>query len=297
MIQPFAIPNPPTRTEIAAFWAEVFELYSAGADIKREQRALRRELVKFLSRHAPWLAESSRALRVAFDRKFARWTEKGESSAALLDGREKKRGEKRAPEIPQADVDRIVWHAAANSGGRVAQALRDFAEHGERSGLTAGTVEIITRPHSRKSQVNHRLAARLSGEVKNIMPFYLGKKAKDDAVAHVERDYSKLASMEIVNADDFTFPVYFYVPDGNGWFNLTRGQCLLMLDVRSWKIIAWSLQPERNYNSLVIRTLMNSVCTGWGIPGTWYFESGILAKLARRQRHRAGRLERCAFLA
>ncbi|MGA9777852.1 MAG: hypothetical protein ACLPRE_11355 [Limisphaerales bacterium] len=274
-IQAFTDPTAPARTEIAAFWAEAFEFYQAGAETRREQRALRRELVKFLYRHAPWLASSKRALRVAFDRKYARWIENGESSAALLDGRELKRGEKRAPEIPNADVDKIVWHAARNYGGRVAPALRDFAVSGERSGLDAGTVEIITRHHARKSQFNRRLTARVAGDVKAIKPFFLNKKVRDDATAHVERDYSKLASMEIINADDFTFGVYFYVPDGNGWFNLTRGQCLLMLDVRSWKIIAWSLQPERNYNSLVIRTLMNHVCTGWGIPGTWYFERGI----------------------
>lgn len=274
-IQGFAEPNAPTRTEIAAFWAHTFEFYKSGADTKRGQRSLRRELVNFLFRHAPFLAQSKCAVRVAFDRKFAKWTENGESSAALLDGRELKRGEKRAPEIPPADVDKIVWHAARNCGGRVAQALRDFAASGERLGLAAHTIEIITRHHARKSQFNRRLMARVSNEVKNIMPHALGKKAKDDALAHVERDYSKLASMEIVNADDFTMPVYFYVPDGNGWFTLTRGQCLLMLDVRSWKIIAWSLQPERNYNSLTIRTLMNRVCTGWGIPGTWLYEKGI----------------------
>jgi len=58
--------------------------------------------------------------------------------------------------------------------------------------------------------------------------------------------------MEVISADDFTFPVYFYVPDGKGWFTLTRGQCLIFLDARSWRVIAYSLQPERNYNSLVI---------------------------------------------
>jgi hypothetical protein len=277
-IQGFADPSAPTRTEIAAFWAEVFELYRSGADTNREQRALRCALVKFLFRHALWLAQSSHALRVAFDRKYARWIENDESSAALLDGRELKRGEKRAPEIPQDDVNRIVWHAAKNCGGRVAQALRDFAGSGERSGLSAGTVEIITRHHKSKSAFNRRLIERVKYEVKMMKPHLLGKKAKDDAMAHVERDYSKLASMEIVNADDFTMPLYFYIPDGNGWFTLTRGQCLLMLDVRSWKIIAWSLQPERNYNSLTIRTLMNSVCTGCGIPKIWYFEKGIWQK-------------------
>jgi hypothetical protein len=274
-IQGFANPTTPTRTEIAGFWAETFEFYQAGAETKCEQRALRRALVNFLFRHAPWLAQNKHALRVAFDRKFERWIKNGESGAALCDRRELKRGVPIAKPVPQDDVDRIVWQAAANCGGRVAQALRDFAANGERSGLSADTVQIITRHHARKSQFNRRLTARVAGDVAAVKPFFLNKKVRDDATAHLDRDYSKLASMEIINADDFTFPVYFYVPDGDGWFNLTRGQCLLMLDVRSWKVIAWSLQPERNYNSLVIRTLMNRVCTGWGIPGTWYFERGI----------------------
>lgn len=115
----------------------------------------------------------------------------------------------------------------------------------------------------------------VSNDVKQVMPFFLGKQHTDDMTASLQRDYSKLASMAVVSADDFTFPVYFYIPDGKGWFTLTRGQCLIFLDVRSWRIIGYSLQPERNYNSLVIRTLMNRVCRDWGIPGTWYFERGI----------------------
>jgi hypothetical protein len=48
-----------------------------------------------------------------------------------------------------------------------------------------------------------------------------------------------------------------------------------MIDVRSLKIIAFSLQPERSYNSHVIRTLMNQACRAWGLPRVWYFENGI----------------------
>ncbi|MGA2869581.1 MAG: hypothetical protein ABSF34_10530, partial [Verrucomicrobiota bacterium] len=166
-------------------------------------------------------------------------------------------------------------HIAMNCGGRVSQGIRELREKGERAGLSPETFEVISSYHKNKSQFNRRLRERVKYEVKMIMPFFLGKKAIDDTTAHVERDYSNLAAMEVVNADDFTFPVYFYVPDGNGWFTLTRGQVLLMLDVRSWKVIAWSLMPQRNYDSLTIRTLMNRVCTGHGIPAVWYFERGI----------------------
>jgi hypothetical protein len=274
IIRAFTVPAKPTDGERAAIWAAAFELFN-GANNLKKKKYLRVALVKFLFRHTPALAASEHALRVSFDRKFGRWIAENKSVTALLDGRVEKRGIAKADHFENRDIDQITWHAAANCGGRVAQAVRDLAASGERSGLSEKTLEIITRPAKRKSYVNRRLMDVVSNDVQQLMPFFLGKKAIDDATAHLQRDYSKLASMEVVSADDFTFPVYFYIPDGNGWFTLTRGQCLIFLDVRSWRVIAYSLQPERNYNSLVIRTLMNRVCRDHGIPGTWYFERGI----------------------
>ena len=275
VIEACADPLAPTKEERAAIWATAFEFLTSAAKTPREQKQVRQALVGFLIERAPWLAKSRDALRVSFDWKFEKWDKAGRTSAALLDGRELKLGKPVGDPIPQDDLDRIIWHTSANCGGRLAQAKRDLAEQGARSGLTQGTLELLADSSRSKSYVNRRLSATVAPEVKMIAPHRLGKKAIDDSIAHVERDYSKLVSMQVVNADDFTFPVYFHVPDGNGWYTLTRGQCLLMLDVRSWKIIAWSLQPERNYNSLVIRTLMNRVCAAWGLPGTWYFERGI----------------------
>ena len=236
---------------------------------------MKRRLLDFLSARAPFLAANANALRVNFDRKLKKFKTSDGDATALIDGRELKRGEKRAPEIPQDDIDRIAWHSARNCGGRTAQAVRELAGAGERSGLSQLTLETISRPASRKSHVNRRLFSAVHPEVKAIAPYLLGKKAKDDATPSLQRDYSKLHTMDVLTADDFTMPVYMFVPDGKGWWTLTRGQCLLMIDVRSLKIIAFSLQPERHYNALVIRTLMNQTCRKWGLPRAWYFENGI----------------------
>ncbi len=267
-------PNQPTDGERAAIWAAAFEIFDEAENAKK-RKYLRRCLVKFLFRHSPALAENEHTLHVMFNRKFAQWIKGGKAATALMDGRREKVGVPTAEPFAKADLDKIVWHAAANCGGRVAQAVRDLAGSGARSGLSQETLEILSRPAASKSYVNRRLMGHASNEVKQVMPFFLGKQAVDDITASLQRDYSKLASMAVVNADDFTMPVYFHVPDGKGWFTLTRGQCLIFLDVRSWRIIGYSLQPDRNYNSLVIRTLMNRVCRDWGIPGAWYFERGI----------------------
>ncbi|MEI6196444.1 MAG: hypothetical protein WCS42_19160, partial [Verrucomicrobiota bacterium] len=259
----------------AALWSQVFEFFTAGADTKRERKQLRKAIAIWLHTAAPWLAKSLHSLCVSFDRKLAIWEAADGNSAKLIDGRTLKRGEQRAPAFPQADIDAIAGHAAFKCGGRVAQAVRDMAGSGNRSELSEATVELILRPHVSKSHVNRRLAEAVRGDVKSVAPYLLGRKAIDDATAHVERDYSKLVSMQVIGADDLTAPVYFYVPDGKGWFTLNRGQVLAMVDSRSLKIVAWSLQPERNYNSLVIRTLMNRVCASWGVPQVWAYERGI----------------------
>ena len=274
-IATFADPAKPTENEKAALWAQVFELFTAGADTRRERKQLRKAIATQLHQAAPWLAKSRHSLCVTFDRKLAIWESADGNSAKLVDGRALKRGEQRAPAFPQEDIDLLSHRTAFQCGGRLAQAVRDFAGSGNRSGLSEATTELILRPHVSKSYVNRRLAKAVRRDVDLVAPYILGRKAIDDATAHVERDYSKLVSMQVIGADDLTAPVYFYVPDGKGWFTLTRGQVLAMVDSRSLKIVAWSLQPERNYNSLVIRTLMNRVCAAWGVPQVWAYERGI----------------------
>ncbi len=271
----FADPSNPSESDIAALFATIFDATGAKEATKREWKRLRKAISKELQRLLPGISATERALRVSVDRKYRKWLGAGENSSALLDGRRQKRGVAVGNEFPQEDVDIIVGHAAFHCEGRLGQAIRELAQKGENSKLTPKTLELIMRPHKSKSYVPARLRDRVAHEIEMVRPLLLGKRAQDDAKAHLQRDYTKLASMEVVNADDFTFPVYFYVPDGQGWYTLTRGQCLIMLDVRSWRIIAWSLQPERNYNSLTIRTLMNRVCADLCIPGTWYFERGI----------------------
>ncbi|MEI2725634.1 MAG: hypothetical protein V9H26_19600 [Verrucomicrobiota bacterium] len=98
-IAAFADPAAPSAMEKALLWSQAFELV-AGAQSKAGRKALRRELVQFLNRHAPTLAENAHALRVNFERKFSRWQEHGETPAALLDGREARRGVPAADPIP-----------------------------------------------------------------------------------------------------------------------------------------------------------------------------------------------------
>ena len=260
----------PTRREIAALWAESFQLYSPEPNVKAAK--ILRPMIAFLWCNAPAMGRSEHAVRVNFDRKFAKWEDSGRADAMLIDGRTQKRGEQRAEPIPQDDIDLLAWTAGHDYRGRVAPALRDLAASGR---LSPSTMELIPDNCASKSYVNTRLSQETSLIARTVATRLKGKKAVDDDTPSIQRDYSSLRSMQVVTADDFTLNNYFYVPDGKGWYVLTRGQVLLMIDCRSLKIIGWSLQADRNYNAIIIRTLQNKVCRQWGLPRTWYFERGI----------------------
>jgi hypothetical protein len=180
-----------------------------------------------------------------------------------------------AEPFPQDDLDKIIHHIVWECGQRRAQGVRELAEQGKTSGLSRATLEAIQSDSTDKSFVNRRLDDAIKHDVALIAPYLLDQQAIDDATAAMIRDLSGLRSMTVVTADDFTFPVYFLVPDGRGWWKLTRGQCLLFIDVRSLKIIAYALLADRNYNSLAIRTCMNQVCREHGLPLVWHFEGGM----------------------
>jgi len=40
----------------------------------------------------------------------------------------------------------------------------------------------------------------------------------------VTRSYDGISSLQCISGDISRVNTYFYIPDGNGWFDLTRGQ-------------------------------------------------------------------------
>jgi hypothetical protein len=268
-----ADPAKPSNQEIDLLWMRALQLFlelSANGNKKR----IKRRLANFLFRHVAGIAATMEALRRNFNRKLKSCPD-GEEVPLLADRRQSAAGVPKVPGISRADLETHIGYAAFKCGGRVAQANRELATLGERSGLSPEYLEILQRPSQSKSYVNERIRKPVVQGVAEIMPFILGKQAIDDATASLRRSYDNLRSMTVLTADDYTWPVYFYVQDKVGRYILTRGQCLLFIDCRSLSILGFSLQAERNYNSLVIRSLDNQVCRKWGIPKYKLIERGI----------------------
>ncbi len=115
-------------------------------------------------------------------------------------------------------------------------------------------------------------------EVEILTVMHQGPRAFDAIKGHVTRSYDGISSLQCISGDDFTLNTYFYVPDGNGWFQLTRGQVILFIDFRSLRILGWALEPRKSYSSLTIRSLCTHVFGEFGVPEILYFERGIVEK-------------------
>jgi hypothetical protein len=127
-----------------------------------------------------------------------------------------------------------------------------------------------------KSYCPTRIREAIKYEITMMDDIHHGPRQDKLNGAHILRDWSSVSSLDWLCADDATLEVYFYLPDDRGRFTLMRGQFLVMIDVRTTRILGFALQPERNYNARVIRTLITKICDEHGLPRQgFYFERGI----------------------
>lgn len=267
-IQACGNPARPSKTEQRAIWLLALERYASlvgsGMPGKRAARRVR----SFLFAQAPFLAASRQALLMAFNRRREELERCGGDATALRDGREEN-GQRF--DLPDDDRDRLIHRAVFYYRGDVAPAWRDLLANG----FSEAVRQRYTGKAASKSHVPASVMDSVSSEVGILTVMHQGPRAFDAIKGHVDRSYDLIASLKCMSADDFTMPVYYYVPDGKGWFFLTRGQILIFTDFRTLRILGWSMQPDRNYSSLTIRSLCTHVFAEHGVPSVLQFERGI----------------------
>ena len=275
VVSTFKNPAKPADAEKEYLWLRTFELFEEKLAAGKARKKVKGALVKFLARNAPFMAASPDGLRVAFNRKYSRWAESDRAAVALQDGRKENSGFHRAPELKAEDRDALIAHAVLNCDGRVSQAWRELA------GKNALSEDLLAHHLSNpatKSYCPSRIREAVKYEVGMMDDIHHGPRQDKLNGAHISRDWSGVAAMDWLCGDDATLEVYWYVPDGKGWWTLMRGQFLPMIDVRSLRVLGFGLRPEKSYNAAMIRTLITRVCDEHGLPRKgFYFERGIWA--------------------
>ena len=158
-------------------------------------------------------------------------------------------------------------------GGRLSQAWRRCIERGA---LTEGFLSRFVHNPASKSYVPSIVRRVIGPQIPMLMEQHHGPRGARDNGAYVDRYWGNTPALAWYCMDDVTLPVYFYVPDGKGWFTLMRGQFLLAIDARSTCILGYALMPQPGYNARVIRTLVTHICDGHGQATIgFYLERGL----------------------
>jgi hypothetical protein len=251
--------------ETARLWLEVCRVFKNSAQPKKAKR----QLLNYLWANVPTLSVSTDALRKLFDRTYSAWLAANESPDALVDGRTEKRGLPVKPKLDEKEVRAIQYARVNITGGRTAQAVRVCDELGLikderlRNSIDNRTSKSYTLPALREEL----------GNCDALRVCHIGR--ADKLSPTVSLTYDGIYSMDCVTGDDLTAPVYFYVSDGQGWYNMTRGQTIILCDFRTLRILAHALRPFGQYDALTVRTAFKTAFEAHGLPKFIYREGGI----------------------
>ncbi len=270
-IESFKNPAAPTAAEKSALWSQTFEL-TACASSKSERKVVRRELVRFLSRHAPALAENAHALHVNFERKFKTWNQKGRLACALEDKRLAKAAGK--PPIDPDQIGLIKFTAARRHDGMRAPALRELVELGL---ITDPRIKASLENSTRKSYLLPALRQQLKS-VPAMRICFIGDRAANKMTPAMSLTFEGLHSMDMLCGDDKTVDIYVPVPDGKGWYEMIRPQMLLFVDVKSMFIVSRVIIPRPQYSALTVWGGYKQAFLKWGLTKWIQREGGIWRK-------------------
>ncbi|MEI7733477.1 MAG: hypothetical protein WCO56_28155 [Verrucomicrobiota bacterium] len=262
----------PTPDELACIWRVAVELlHDAIADGVPEKSA-KAEIASRLVSHPIGFSKSESALIRNLERKYNRWAERGH----LADQRRQANKSKRAPKLSQSDKDTLIAAAVFQHGGRVDSAWVECLSNKK---LSLEICERYSLPDQRRPQCPRSIRSQIQHDVRLVIPQYRSPRHAKLNAAFRKRDWDAVSAGDWYSSDDITLPVYYYLPDGNGWYQLTRGQFLPLIDVKSKRIFDFVLIDGKAYNAFAIRSLITRVCKQYGMPRDgFHFECGIWKK-------------------
>ncbi len=263
--------NKPTAKEKQIIWTYVLsaaeELTAGGMGEKDANKAA----LKFLNNEALFIAKSADALRAAFYRKAKAWKKSGGKPSAIKDRRGERSGNHKPVPLSEAD-ELLILGFTSQAGGRLSQGWREA----RRSGLLSP--ELMARysldERENKSYVPNAIRAALQHKVRMVDDHHHGPHRAKMNGAFLERDPNAIRPGDWFQGDDTTLPIYIH--NEKDPRKPTRGQFLMMVDVRTGFILSYVQIADKAYNGRDVRNLITATHDRWGLPRKgFYFENGI----------------------
>jgi hypothetical protein len=249
---------------------ELKRVEEEGDSVRRAKRAL----LTFLFSAAPGLAKTEEALRRAFDDKWRRWSDGECVRSALDDGREENG---RTRKGDWSDIENITKRHAVRLNAIPPVAFRDLLMNG---GFPPQRIEeyLLAYPgidlRKNPSYIGPIWEGVKDYSVKRL-DFQKGPKSFRKSRPRVRRDPDDIEPGDIFEADDLTIPIIWRHTNSKGIETPIQGECLVMIDRRSRKILDFVLIAGK-YNGVSIRYLVLKVVRKYGRPRLgMIFENGI----------------------
>ncbi len=181
-----------------------------------------------------------------FNRDFAAWQASGGSVCALVDKRAEANGGRALLRLmPAEDMDLLVSYAARQCWAQVEPAWDALMSRTPEQG--GFSLAMRARKES-QGRLPDSIRAHASARARASKDFIHQPRAAGNSAASAILDHSGTMAGDWYGADDITPEPYFYIPDGAGWWTLTRGQFLFIHDERSKKILDFILIPEKGFS-------------------------------------------------
>jgi hypothetical protein len=240
---------------------------------KREHAHAKASLVAFLYSTFPSLSKSLPGLRRTFELRARRDTQRDHRSITS--------GNFRAP-LCDGCKQTLISLAVAHDGNE-SLAYRLARKNGLLcESCTSGHT---FNPRVNKSAVPEVVREQITPLVDSVLPLHRGPREAQMRGPYIPRDWSGVRPGDWFSADDITWNHYFKTEDASGNVTITRGECLLMLELRTGYPLEFSIIAGK-YNSEHVRGLMLRAHDIAGLPhGGFYFERGVWAsRLVEGQR-------------
>jgi hypothetical protein len=231
---------------------------------KREQAHVKASLIAFLKCSFPSLSKSVAGLRRTFELRAKRDGQRDHRSLSS--------GNFRAPLCEQCKKTLGALKTAHDGNESLAYRLA----------RTRGLLcESCASGHSFNPRVNKSEVPKAVREqlriYDSVLPLHRGPREAQLRGPYIMRDWSGVQPGDWFSADDITWNHYFKTEDASGNVTITRGECLLMIDLRTGYPLEFSI-IDGKYNSEHVRSLMLRTHDLAGLPHNgFYFERGVWA--------------------